>query len=623
MRKVLNFILPTRDTTIGHWRLRGNLSDLSGEGNNLAGSGIVSGDYGSGYSERGTTVLILSDSKFAYLSSGSASDFDMEMDDFDIEIIIRPKSGGSDVREGIIQKFNSQAPVSGWSLSFKDADNKVSFHLADGTNSQECVWSPSLTDGKWYRIVITVNRTTGQAILYINRSQFGSAVDISSITGNISSASQDLLIGKYPGLTTYYLEAEVDEICISKGGALTALAVADRGKGRFEEMSPYRGGFLLGFLPSINHDNSDLLEFLTPFNTRYLDLQNLISDLGPLTSWAECPDRFITHLASMTGFELIDMPFADENERRNFLKWVLWIYRRKGNKLAGQKIISLLGFTSEWTEAFPDFVPFIANFHRGWQMSLIVTSQFFDDFSGNLSLWTVLNLASWWRITNQELRGTGDGSDSDLNGIVFGDTSSAYYFETKFEVISGFANPTELGMFLRYVDSDNWLKLELQTDASGDDFLVLVAEVGGAETQIVLGETTDLVTHETDEHTLWIWDDGDNYYTAGIDKITVAYKTHFTDAAALSRTKKGLWVNRNLTVAFDDVAAKVLDTGLVAKTFHPNFSDRSVQIELDGTPSHAINKTNYLKEIIPRYLPAGVRMEIPPSVLYGGKIYGE
>jgi len=234
-----------------------------------------------------------------------------------------------------------------------------------------------------------------------------------------------------------------------------------------------------------------------------------------------------------------------------------------------------------------------------------------------------LNLASWWRITSQKLRGTGDGSNNDLNGIVFSDTRSDYYFETKFEVVSGFANPTELGMFLRYVDSDNWLKFELQTDASGDDFLVLVAKVGGGETQTVLGEITDLVTHETGEHTLWIWDDGDDYYTAGIDQITVAYKNHFTDGASLARTKKGLWVNRSLTIAFDDVAVKTLDTGLVAKTFHPDFSDRTVQIELSGTPSHATSKENYLKEIIPRYLPAGVELDIPPSVLSGGKIYLE
>jgi len=609
MKKVLNFTLRSRDTTVGHWRFRGNLSDISGKGNNLAESGIVPGDYGSGYSENGTTVLILSEPKFAYLSSGSASDFDMGMNDFDVVVIMRPKSGGSDIREGIIQKTNYATPLSGWSLSLKDADNKVSFKVADGSNSQECIWSPALTDGKCYRIVVTVNRTTDEAILYVNGSPSGSPVDISSVTGNISNAGQDLLIGKCPALTTYYLEAEIDEICIFKGEVLTADVIADQDRGRFEEISPYRERFLLNFLPLINHDNSDLLEFLIPFNTRYLDLQNSISDLGPLASWAECPERFITHLASMTGFELIDIPFADENERRNFLKWILWIYRRKGNELAGQKIISLLGFTSDWTEVFPDFVPFIANFHRLWQMSLIVTSQFFDDFSGNLSLWSILNPASWWRITSQKLRGTGDGSPNDLNGVVFADTSSVYYFETKFEVVSGFANPSEFGMFLRYKTSIDWLRLEVQTDGVGDDFLVLVALVNDVRTSTVIGEITDLVTHETGEHTLWIWDDGDDYYTAGIDDITVAYKHHFTAAAGMMRTNKGLWVNRNLTVAFDNVAVKVLDTGLMAKTFHPDFSNRKLQIDLSGTPSHAANKTNYLKEIIPRYLPAGVEVE--------------
>jgi len=607
MKKSLNFILATRDTTIGHWRLRGNLSDVSGEGNNLIGNGIVSGDYGSGYSENGTTVLVLSEPKFAYLSSGSASDFDMGMNDFDIGVIMRPKSGGSDVREGIIQKMNDATPLSGWSLSLKDADNKISLYLADGTNAQECVWSPALTDGKWYRITITVDRTADEAILYIGGNPFGSPVDISSITGNISNAGQDLLIGKYPGLITYYLMAEIDEVCISKGEVLTADVIADQDRGRFEEVSPYKERFLLGFLPLINHDNSDLLEFLIPFNTRYLDLQNSISDLEPLASWAECPDRFITHLASMTGFELIDIPFADESERRNFLKWILWIYRRKGNETAGQKIISLLGFTSDWTELFPDFVPFIANFHRCWQMSRIVTSQFFDDFSGNLSRWSILNPSSWWRITSQRFRGTGDGSDNDLNGTVFSDTSSAYYFETKFEVISGFSPPVEFGMFLDYEDSNNWAKLEVQTDGLDRDYLVLVWKFIGIENDLVLGEITDLVTHEIGEHILWIWDDGNVNYTAGIDDITVAYDVYAPIGSG--RNKKGLWVNRNLTVAFDDVAVKVLDTGLVAKTFHPDFSDRKLQIDLSGTPSHAANKTNYLKEIIPKYLPVGVEVE--------------
>lgn len=363
MKKRIEYNLITRDSTVGHWRFKQNLSDESEKNNDLVSVGIEDSHYQKGYCEEGLTAVVFpSSAVYAKISSDDASDFDMGMDSFSIEVIFK----ASDTElTALIDKLVT-APAQGWRFV---AAGAVTVQIGDGTNSVNIDSDVDVGDGGWHYCVCTIDRENNEGKIFVDGSQSGSTADISSVTGNISASTRDFKI------RTTQENVFVDEICISKE-VLTPAAITDRAKGRMVEVSDYQPEFLRRYLPSINHDNDDLLEFLVPFTTLYLELKRLGEELSNLVVWHECPEKYLSHIASMFDFELIDISFATEEERRNFLKNILWIYKRKGTISAIDKIISLLGITGSYVEEFSDWGIFKANLSRTYDKDLIDSERF-------------------------------------------------------------------------------------------------------------------------------------------------------------------------------------------------------------------------------------------------------
>jgi len=374
MKKLLEYNLVTRDSTVGHWRFKQNLSDESEKNNDLVSVGIEASHYQNGYSEEGVTAIVFpSSAVYAKINSDDASDFDMGMDSFSIEVIFK----ASDTQlTALIDKI-IMTTFKGWRFVSAGA---ITVLIGDGTNSVTINSGVDVGDGNWHYCVCTIDRENNEGKIFVDGSQSGSTTDISSVTGNISIPSRDFRI------QTTQADVFIDEICISKE-VLTPAAIADRAKGRMVEVSEYQPGFLRRYLPSINHDNDNLLEFLIPFTSQYLELKQLGDELSNLVVWHECPERYLSHIASMFNFELIDIPFATEEERRNFLKNILWIYKRKGTISAIDKIISLLGVTGSYTEEYSDWGIFKANLSRTFDKDLIDSERFVLQKTFDESTW--------------------------------------------------------------------------------------------------------------------------------------------------------------------------------------------------------------------------------------------
>jgi hypothetical protein len=317
-------------------------------------------------------------------------------------------------------------------------------------------------------------------------------------------------------------------------------------------------------------------------------------------------------MASNLGFELIDLPFADEAERRELLRYAVAIYRYKGTLNGVRTLLLILGFEFTLTEVFSPGAQFICNFNRVFDRSLIATPVFTtDDFSsGNLSPWNPpLNTTSWWRIETAALHATGNGADDPLNALLFTDATAACRFTVEYTPDVALDSPSELGLYLRYQDADNWVRLQYQVYMSYE-ILALVKKTAGAETGVTL-LTVDLgdLGANTGTHTLWVWDDGADNYTIGIDDQTLVAAYAFA-CTGIARGKKGLWVNRDRTIAFSEVSVDTHTWADMGGLFDPDLSVRKLQIELnDPAGEHTAAKKEYLERILPNYVPAGVEVE--------------
>lgn len=611
------YTLTTRDSTIGHWRFQNSLGDLSA-GNHILSGAIPAADYVSGYTENGLTALEFRGETFVKvaLPAASASDFDMGTDSFTLEVIV--KATGT-AWMGIIRKFFSgggEGGSTGWNLFIEGGKCKVD--VADGGDTLSTS-SASINDGYWHYLAAVVDRTAAQIHLYIDGVEdAASPFSIASRTGDFSSAGVDLQIG-------VELTGTIDEICISKE-ALSAQAVSSRASGRFVEVSVYNRRFLSDLLPRIHDGNPDLDSFLVPFNIILRENLVRISRFRDLIYWDRCPEKFLPHLASNFGFELIDIKYATETERRQLLKNVIEIYRKKGTLDSIRALIEPLGFSVSMTEVFYQWLTFICNHHRLWDRRLVSTTKLWSydrpitfesdwdgTFADNLQKWNPpLNLSSWWRLEDRLLVATGNGSDDDTNAILFNDTTAACRFEVDYTVDADhiFTAPAELGLYLRYEDTNNWLRLEYRLGTAGSQHLVLVHNDNGTETDFDLRTfPVSLIFPGSGNHRLWIWDDGADHYSAGIDDITLFYN-QLVDASGIARGKKGLWVNRAETVTFNSAKVTSHQRTEIAKLFDPAFSNRKLQVHLSGVPLYAENKKQYLLRVLPNYLPAGVELEL-------------
>lgn len=610
VRRSLEFILPSKDTTYGHWRFRGDLTDSSlhtaiwrlyfPNGHDLIGVNLNDADYDVGMTEIGVTSQFFAATiSKAILPALSATLFDMGMGNFSIEVIFQTTASEC----YLVRKYSySESSETGYSL--KLTGGKPQIRLC-ATPVKFLTGATAINDGRWHYLAVTVDRTTNLVHMYIDGVEdANSPLSIAGMTGNLSNPPVDLVLG-------YNLNGRLDEICITKE-VIGPLGITARAVGRFVEISEYDPAFLDTFLPGIDRENEDLRTFLIPFTTQLQEVLHWVRDLHHLPFHGRCPEAFLTHMASNLGFELIDLPFADENERRQLLRDAVEIYRLKGTLGCIDALCTLLGFTATLTEVFSTGSPMICNYHRLWDRSLVATSSFIDDFSsGNLALWnTPLNTTAWWRIDDGELVGTGNGADDPLNALLFDDSAATCLFSVEYTPDGTLVAPAELGLYLRYQDPDNWVRIKYKLGASSSQGLVLHKKVAGAETIVTL-ITFDNADgwFNSGTHTLWVWDDGADNYTAGMDDQTLVYDYAFA-CTGVARGKKGLWVNRGATVAFSQVTVDTHTLADAARIYDPDFAVRKLQIALDDPAGdHTDAKKEYLHRILPNYVPAGVEIE--------------
>ena len=596
MIKIKENYLITRDSSIGHWLFRGNLSDASQYNNNLLSSNVVQSDYQVGFSENGLTSINFDGSKSAYINSGDANDFDMEADNFSIETILK-YSGTSGQ---ICGKYGGTGPYLGWTLLL--FIEKLRFIIADGSNIVVMDSVTLVNDSKWHYVAVTVDRENNQGHIFIDGiEESNSPYDISTITGNISAPSYNLYMAQFTNIS-------IDEVCISKE-LLTQNAITDRHTGRMNLYNISEDNFFMNYLPTINHNNDSLGRFLETTESQYLYLKQESDDLINLLNPALCPEKLLNHIASSFGFELIDIPYALESERREFLKWIVWIYKRKGTLAAIEKIIELLGFGSNITETFPFDMPFILNKHRLGSRSLIIAEEFYDDFSINLSNWEAsISSESWWRLYDGKLRGTGDGIYHTDNCLLTANDYDIYYMEAILEIIDeGTSADWEYGFYLVFQDVLHWARLFIEK-SSGDYNLVLDRPVGGMpETvRIAIPSSIDVTNGP---HKLWVHANHiTKHFTYGIDNTTIGYN-RYLNVSSYAITRKGFWADRDMTIDFDDLHIQKLNRSDIAKLYDPSFENRKISIELTGNPDFASAKIEYLRKIMPSYIESGIDIE--------------
>jgi hypothetical protein len=611
MKRILEYILPVWDNAIGHWRFRNDLTDLSGNNHTFTGTGIASDNYTTGKTEEGLTAIDLDGAaEKISIPAPSAGPFDMGVSNFTVEVILKTSEASGTI---IAKFFSSEGITMGWELIV--SGGKPQAYVSDGT-ATACLGNTTISDGRWHHIGIAVNRITDQLRMFIDGVEdTASPFSIAARTGNFTSDSSDLIVGDY-------LSCQIDEATVI-GEALTPTAIANRVSGILREADPVNDDFIVPFLPRANQGNAALKAFLIPFSRLYAEIILQAEDIRALARWDECHQAFLTHLASTLGFELIDLPYATEAERRACLVAAVSLYRKKGTLEAIETLIELLGCSCDLTETYSLDFPFIANFHRMWSREAAGTTVFEDDFSEqNLSQWLqALNLTSWWRtyynptLDQYCLIGTGNGADDDSNGLPFLNAEETYRFEIDYEITAGHVKPGEMGLFLRYVDSNNWIKLEYQIyDYVGATLerLAVVKKIGGAETTpIARVFDTAVIAPGVGRHKLWVFiehvDAATDAISAGVDDTTMIFDEDIT-ITGVANGKKGLFVNRAMTAYFYDVLIETIDRHAIAKAFDPAFSYRELHIDLLAPGDTPPGKVVYFQRVVPKYVSAGVNV---------------
>ena len=109
----------------------------------------------------------------------------------------------------------STAGDAGWTFGMNSSD-QLRFLISDGTTgaSLNVGASGALDDGAWHHAAVAVDRDTDEMQAYVDGQPYGSAVDISSVTGYIADRAVDMTIGVNSGGTTQHWDGMLDEIRI-------------------------------------------------------------------------------------------------------------------------------------------------------------------------------------------------------------------------------------------------------------------------------------------------------------------------------------------------------------------------------------------------------------------------
>ena len=215
-------VLPLLTTTVGRWRMNGDMQDDSGNGNHMTEVNVDDSDFIDGDNERGKTALVMYDGAelaFGYITSSAAGDFDMGTDDFTVEVKMLVPTNATTTK--IVQK-GAGTPFAGFQILAFVGGGIITFgaYVGDGTNQVINIRSTGkdVGDNEWHYCVMVVDRGDGKVRIYIDGVQYGGDFDISSVTGDISRPDQPLYIRSSTVLNTTF-----DEVCISRQAIPLAL----------------------------------------------------------------------------------------------------------------------------------------------------------------------------------------------------------------------------------------------------------------------------------------------------------------------------------------------------------------------------------------------------------------
>jgi phage tail-like protein len=111
-------------------------------------------------------------------------------------------------------------------------------------------------------------------------------------------------------------------------------------------LAVYRGGRYLEYLPSLYEQDSFMGRFLMLFESFWAPIDQQISSIHNYFDPDLTPARFLPWLASW--FDLTLDEFWNEDQQRELLNSVMWLYRRRGTRVALQRYLEI--FTQEPVE---------------------------------------------------------------------------------------------------------------------------------------------------------------------------------------------------------------------------------------------------------------------------------
>lgn len=601
-RKELNLGFPDTDNTFGNWKFNGN--GISNNGIALTSSGVVASDYVAGVSEAGITAVVLDGVKYYYQSS-SGSTFDSSS--ITVEALLKFIN---DDTFGSLQSFKLAARMgsAGWSITNAVGGFEV-IVLDDSLNSETISITANINDGNWHHVVFCINRTTNKLDCFIDGEiATGSGADISSVTGSLNPITPQHLI------VLQGLIGTVDELHITTFPYTLEYARKNY-RGKLVEIPFTKQGMYLQYLPAIHHNNANLKEFLLPFETQYPWLVSEVQGITNLISWDEVPSKYAQGLASNFGFELMASHYLTDKELREFLKHMVWIYKRRGTISAIEKILDILGLTYTLTEYYSTFIPFTIGLSQIASQNLAVEEEYINEFEGSQAGLSVIN-DSAWMVSSGKLNGTGNGQNSDANGILVVNDYLKYFISVDFEIVFGFGSGAgEFGIYVMYTDSGNWVRLDIQTNASDESFIYIVKNDNGTKASVSLGEITNLVTINSGQHKLWAHvDHATKLFVVGVDDYTIhiGYTLVFNNFVG---NNKGLFVNRNWSIDFDNFTIRSLDWQLLAKIPQVYTYNRKLKVKLTNYPSNYSAKFAYLMKVLPEYLTTDIAIDFEVPVM--------
>lgn len=606
--KAKNYSLFTPSINIGgHWRFRGNLKDSSPNGNDLQGTTEIKDHYYEpGYADRGTTALDIAKTGVLLIPAASASDLDVGTGNFTVELIIKFHGSDNGLVLGKHDNFDK-----GYFMG-TNAYGKLIFVIRDSVNPAQVMTDTDIYDGKYHHLMYTIDRRNDTMHIYIDGTEdVNSPASIAAVNNSISVPNDDFVISE-----DGYNQFVLDELCISKYVFNDSAAEA-RATGRIDIVTDYKEEFLLQHFPVINQNNSALKQFLVPFNTRIRDALYSANTISLLRDISKCPARFLVGLASDLGFELPEATYLSDQARRNLMLYAVWLYKRKGTKACVEKLCNLLGFDSTTiNETFVSEVPMILNNNNFNQINDFAALGFYDDFElGTLDLWNAPNTS--FDVVTIRLVGSnkvlyinaGTPGVGEANGLTFNDTAESFYIEAEIDVTT-VSSSTDVGILLDYTDGDNYIRGNVRYTGSTYR-LEVVRTTSGSDTVLYYVDGIEYKASVGGIFKLWFWviNEGTSVsITAGVEDETLYNDSLST--TYFSFTKKGVVSIDGCGANFYTVTMYALDEhGTSSVLYYSNIDTKEIAIVLDGTTDNKDAKFEYLKKVVPNYIPNGVTID--------------